>query len=88
MSVAQAGKAVDAVRENAVMSDEDKKLVTGDWNQTIQASCPSCHAPLAAHAKFCPNCGSKLDASAFCTNCGAKLQPGAKFCAECGTKTG
>ena len=88
MSAAQANKAVEAVHENAVISDEDKKIVSTNWNQTIQASCPSCHAPLAAHAKFCPSCGAKLDAVAFCSNCGVKLQPGAKFCAECGTKTG
>jgi membrane protease subunit (stomatin/prohibitin family) len=88
MSVNQSIKAVDTIRESAVMSAEDKKVVEGDWSQTIQASCPSCHAPLATQAKFCPNCGAKIGAAGFCTSCGAKLQPGAKFCAECGNKAG
>ena len=88
MSATQAAKAVDAIRENASISAEDQKVVSGDWSQTIQASCPNCHAPLATNAKFCPTCGAKLGGGAFCTTCGAKLQPGAKFCAECGTKTG
>ena len=67
MSATQAAKAVDAIRENASISAEDQKVVSGDWSQTIQASCPNCHAPLATNAKFCPTCGAKLGAE-----CGTK----------------
>jgi len=52
----------------------------------VRAACPNCNAPLANNAKFCPECGTKIDAQAKCVECGAKLAPNAKFCAECGTK--
>ncbi len=86
MSAAQSSKAVEAAWSNAAMSAEDKKTVEGDWNETIHATCPQCEAPLAGNAKFCPNCGAKLQTAAFCKECGAKLPPGAKFCGECGAK--
>lgn len=86
MSAAQASKTREAVWENAAVSAEDQKMVKGDWSQTIHASCPKCGAPLANNAKFCPECGEKLQKAAFCPECGAKLTPGAKFCPECGHK--
>lgn len=86
MSAAQASKTREAVWENAAVSAEDQKMVKGDWSQTIQASCPKCGAPQANNAKFCPECGEKLQKAAFCPECGAKLTPGAKFCPECGHK--
>ena len=46
------------------------------------ATCPSCHQPVPAEAKFCPHCGASL-APAKCT-CGADLPAGAKFCPSCG----
>ena len=86
MSAAQANKGVESVWTNAQADDEAKKVAGGDWSQTVKASCPSCGAPLATNAKFCPECGEKLQVEAKCPKCGAKVQPGAKFCAECGTK--
>ncbi len=86
MSAAQASRSVEEVWAHAKMAEEDKKLAEGNWRETIHASCPSCGAPMATNAKFCPECGAKVKSEVFCTECGAKLQPGAKFCAECGTK--
>ena len=88
MSAAQAARSREEVWAHAKMSAEDKHLSESDWRETIVASCPSCHAPLAANAKFCPACGAKLNMAGTCSKCGAKLQPGAKFCAECGAKAG
>jgi RNA polymerase subunit RPABC4/transcription elongation factor Spt4 len=53
-------------------------------------SCPTCHASVPAGAKFCPECGSKIETpkSAFCAQCGTSLSPGAKFCPNCGAKVG
>jgi membrane protease subunit (stomatin/prohibitin family) len=45
-------------------------------------TCPICHQPVPAEAKFCPACGASL-APAKCT-CGADLPAGAKFCPSCG----
>jgi len=86
MSAAQSSRSVEEVWAHAAMAEEDKKLATENWRETIRASCPECNAPLATNAKFCPECGAKLKSDAHCTECGAKLQPGAKFCGDCGTK--
>lgn len=86
MSAAQASRSVEEVWAHAAMAEEDKKLAEGNWSETVHASCPQCETPLATNAKFCPNCGAKIQSTAFCKECGVKLQPGAKFCADCGTK--
>ena len=49
-------------------------------------TCTKCGATAPASARFCPECGTSLQAS--CTSCGSALLPSAKFCAECGTPTG
>ena len=86
MSAAQASRSVEEVWAHACMSDEDKKLSEENWKETIKATCPKCEKPLAANAKFCPECGASLINKEFCPECGAKLNPGAKFCQECGQK--
>ena len=86
MSAAQASHSVEEIWAHACMSEEDKHLKAEDWKETVRATCPQCEQPLGTNAKFCPNCGAKLQAE-HCTQCGAKLAPNAKFCAECGTKT-
>ena len=86
MSAAQSSRSVEEVWAHAAMAEEDKKLATENWRETIRASCPQCNAPLATNAKFCPDCGTKLKGAEHCTECGSKLQPGAKFCADCGNK--
>lgn len=87
MSAAQSSRSVEEIWAHAAMAEEDKKLATENWRETIRASCPKCGSPLATNAKFCPECGEKLKDDTKCAKCGAKLQPGAKFCAECGEKT-
>ena len=55
--------------------------------QGQQNKCPECGATCAAGAKFCANCGTKLNnAGALCFACGAVIPVGAKFCPECGRK--
>ncbi len=55
-----------------------------------EIECSNCHTKLAANAKFCPECGNKVEAKkpAFCTECGEPINPGSKFCSSCGTKIG
>ena len=49
-------------------------------------ACPSCGKQNAAGAKFCADCGSKMEvAKVPCVKCGAELREGAKFCSECGS---
>jgi len=52
-------------------------------------SCPKCGSENTAGAKFCVECGAKIEAAtatAPCVKCGAQLQAGTKFCNECGAK--
>jgi RNA polymerase subunit RPABC4/transcription elongation factor Spt4 len=53
-------------------------------------NCPKCNAVLADGAKFCPECGIKIELAAppdkevFCSQCGQKMLASAKFCPSCG----
>ena len=53
-----------------------------------EIECPNCHKVLSANARFCIECGRKIEIKKpdFCVKCGEPLVPGAKFCAFCGTK--
>ena len=51
--------------------------------------CPKCNAEIADNAKFCPECGAKvekIEPIKICPNCGSTIKDGAKFCLVCGTK--
>ncbi len=48
--------------------------------------CSRCHHENAAEAKFCGECGGRLEAA--CASCGAANPPGNKFCQQCGTALG
>src|SRR5215472_16740551 len=48
--------------------------------------CPTCQTAVPPHAKFCAECGSKLQAA--CPRCGVQVAPNAKFCSECGAPLG
>ena len=56
-----------------------------------KSACPKCGAANLANAKFCTECGEKIQTGAqtvACVKCGAALAAGSKFCNECGTKQG
>jgi hypothetical protein len=86
MAAAQSERSVEEIHAHAAMAEEDKKLSTENWRKNIVATCPNCGAHLATNAKFCPECGTKLQTDDTCRSCGAKLLPGVKFCPECGAK--
>lgn len=49
-------------------------------------ACPSCGKQNASGAKFCADCGGKMQVEQVpCVKCGAQLREGAKFCSECGS---
>ena len=45
-------------------------------------NCPRCQHDNPVAAKFCGECGARLEAA--CTACGAANPPGNKFCGQCG----
>ena len=51
--------------------------------------CAKCGAANLANAKFCNDCGAKMESAVqtvTCAKCGAQVPAGSKFCNECGTK--
>jgi len=44
--------------------------------------CPECQFENRNGAKFCKECGNKLEL--VCPQCGTASDPGSKFCDECG----
>ena len=60
-----------------------------DTGGVARISCPKCGASNLSNAKFCNECGAKVETAgqtAPCVKCGAQLQAGAKFCVECGSR--
>jgi hypothetical protein len=87
MSAAQASRTVEEIWAHSRMAEEDRQMLKEkSWRAGVRGSCPNCEAPQVDNAKFCPECGTKINSEAFCQECGGKLKEGAKFCGECGVK--
>ncbi len=61
---------------------------TDTFNSTSTVACPNCGKQMPANAKFCLECGSKIETlsenETICPVCGKKTPKG-KFCMECGS---
>jgi membrane protease subunit (stomatin/prohibitin family) len=68
------------------MADMMKGAMSGA--EKSKKTCPDCGAEIGENARFCPECGKKLNTQKTCAKCGAKLAARAKFCPECGEKVG
>jgi hypothetical protein len=87
MAAAQASRTVEEVWAHSKVAEEDREMLKEEsWRAGVRATCPACNAPLAANAKFCPECGAKIHDKWHCAQCGAALATGAKFCGACGAK--
>ncbi len=87
----QFGAGLNAVNKfmnslNNIANDNNSSQNTSDSG----VKCPKCGSENAKGAKFCCECGSKLEAapaqSKFCSECGTKIAPNGKFCPNCGKK--
>ena len=61
----------------------------GEAGGEAKIKCPKCGAANLASAKFCNDCGAKMESvgqAVPCAKCGAQVPAGSKFCNECGTK--
>ena len=56
--------------------------------QGADQTCTKCGTKIPANAKFCFNCGEKVERpqQIFCTECGSPMPADAKFCMNCGTR--
>ena len=66
-----------------IMTDASASASGKDENNPV---CPDCKTKLQPGAKFCFNCGRKIETGKVCPDCGASLPEGAKFCYNCGKK--
>lgn len=48
--------------------------------------CLKCGTEVAPTAKFCGECGAKIERKKYCPACGTEVKPEQKFCTECGTR--
>ena len=87
ISAQQSNKALEKIQSDISADSEDEAVIGSVGKTKVKVStCPNCNAPLAPNAKFCPECGTKIQEKKFCAECGAALSPGVKFCPECGSK--
>ncbi len=83
-------KPVPAVAQRTVTPPTNSTPASTAQSVT-ELRCPKCGAKIPAGAKFCSECGTKIEPPkptipTNCPKCGAKLPPGAKFCPACGEK--
>ncbi len=58
----------------------------GQRRNTMEKSCPNCHAANEDVARFCEECGYPLVKTKQCYRCGHDVGRTAKFCSNCGTR--
>ena len=84
-----AGFAVGNQMANAFGGDQQGGQQGAEQQQQAPAAtkaCPECNAANSATAKFCADCGAKMEVVKVpCVKCSAQLREGAKFCSECGS---
>ena len=78
-----AGRAVGDTFANSLATQNTPRQTKAQ--NTVK--CEKCGAKVKEGAKFCPECGNKMEQEkAKCPECGAEVAKNAKFCPECGKK--
>lgn len=72
----------EMLKDNVVKASDSVKQVSSD------IVCKKCGKTLSKDAKFCSNCGDKVNVTqnSFCSECGNPMDENAKFCPNCGTR--
>lgn len=81
-----AGVTMGQMMANAMGTNQNQNNATQSPSQPTSAGkhCTNCGALLPAGAKFCANCGQKVDTKPVCPSCHTEVPAGAKFCPNCG----
>lgn len=88
VGIAAAGKMAPQINKvlNNINNEPDAQD-SSDVQDKQTIKCPNCGAIIPASAKFCLNCGAKIQQESantiICPNCGKRVAKG-KFCSECG----
>jgi membrane protease subunit (stomatin/prohibitin family) len=80
------GNAMAGAMSNAM---NQSKTEAGGSEAVARVKCAKCGVANLANAKFCNDCGAKMETAVQttpCAKCGAQVTPGSKFCNECGTR--
>lgn len=85
------GNAMAGAMSNAMnQSNQPQPSAGGTGGGTAaKVNCAKCGTANLTTAKFCNDCGAKMETAGQtspCAKCGAPLTVGSKFCNECGTK--
>ena len=70
--------------EPAVPAKPPRQEVSEDVTAAEGLACPSCERDNPPGAKFCLQCGARIEAPANCPQCGTELPKEALFCTSCG----
>lgn len=85
-----AGVGLGSMFANSMANAKDAPITTPTDQPAptpvASAKCSKCGNSLSPNAKFCPECGEKVEEVKFCPECGEKILPNAKFCGNCGKK--
>jgi len=82
------GNAMAGAMTNAMnQSGQTRPSADESGGGQAKRACPKCGTVNLAAAKFCSDCGGKMEiAVQTCAKCATQLSPGSKFCNDCGTK--
>ena len=79
------GQGMQSVAQNTIAQmNQPTQPMQSVASQVSGCTCKKCGQQLNEGAKFCMNCGEKVETGLICPECGAALPAGAKFCPECG----
>ena len=77
------GQGMQSIAQNT-MGQMTQPAQTTMGASGIKCTCKKCGQELSEGAKFCMNCGEKVETGNVCPECGAVVPEGAKFCMNCG----
>ncbi len=85
-SIRSCEEAIEAARAELEVKEEAECPIDADVITKTGTFCPICSAENLPDAKFCKECGSKLEVakSLTCSVCGAANPANSKFCSSCG----
>ena len=81
------GQGMQNIAQNTVNQMQSEQMEQSNSTaEEKQKICKKCGQILSKEAKFCLNCGEKVQNDLICPDCGTVLPEGSKFCLNCGRR--